>query len=53
MKRKSNFKRIYVAGHNGMVGSAIIKDLKKNGLDKDKFIKSINNLKFSNKVVNF
>ena len=31
----------------------LIKDLKKNGLDKDKFIKSINNLKFSNKVVNF
>ena len=30
MKSKSNFKRIYVAGHNGMVGSAIIKDLKKN-----------------------
>ena len=31
----------------------LIEGLKKNGLDKEKFIKSINNLKFSNKVVNF
>ena len=31
----------------------LIEDLKKNGLDKKKFINSINNLKFSNKVINF
>ena len=31
----------------------LIEDLKKNGLDKKKFVKSINNLKFSDKVINF
>ncbi len=31
----------------------LIKELKKNGLDKKKFLKTINNLKYSNEVVNF
>jgi len=31
----------------------LIEDLQKNGLDKDKFFKTISNLKYSNKVVNF
>jgi len=31
----------------------LIKELQKNGLDKNKFFKTIKNLKYSNKVVNF
>ena len=31
----------------------LIQELQKNGLDKEKFIKTINNLKYSNNVVNF
>lgn len=31
MRKISDFKKIYVAGHNGMVGSAIVENLKSNG----------------------
>ena len=31
MKKNNKLKKIFVAGHNGMVGSSIVRCLKKNG----------------------
>ena len=41
--------KIYIAGHNGLVGSAILKTLKKNGF-KRLFYKSSKNLDLTNQI---
>ena len=38
MSVKFNYPKIYIAGHNGMVGSAIVRKLIKNGHPKDRII---------------